>query len=369
MSELNSILSELFKNNKNNYIDFVEFSKDNFKKSCLILCFKKELHGRFFFINSLNFKNLYFLDSNYNLDNIDVVVSLGYGPAERNISILKKCIDKKIFFLEAAFLRSILMDKSSSVYDQAMCFFIDDLGYHYDPTNHSRIEMMLNDSLLKLDARQIKRAKNIIHLLTSTRLTKYNNQPEYSLNIGNPDKSKVLVVEQARNDYAILKSKGTHESFNSMLERAIIDNPNSDIIVKTHPDTLDGKRGGLKKSYYGKIATNCKRVFLLTEKINPFCLLELVDKVYVFSSMLGFESLLLKKETHVFGLPCYAGWGLTIDYQKNNNRTNTRSIEELVYIIYVLYTKYKNKNGEWAEVENMIEFLTELKKQYFLTTK
>lgn len=105
----------------------------------------------------------------------------------------------------------------------------------------------------------------------------------------------------------------------------------------------------------------------MSEEINPVSLLEIVDKVYVVTSQLGFEALMMGKEVHVFGAPFYAGYGLTIDYQKCERRTNKRSLEEMFYITYINYSYYVNpEKGERCEIEEAIDYLIKLRKEYFL---
>jgi len=76
--------------------------------------------------------------------------------------------------------------------------------------------------------------------------------------------------------------------------------------------------------------------------------------------MMGFEALLVGKEVHVYGGPCYAGWGLTIDKNKKllQARTQKRTLQEVFYAIYIELQVYINNNGEVCEIE---EFLNELK--------
>ena len=148
-----------------------------------------------------------------------------------------------------------------------------------------------------------------------------------------------------------------------MLRAAIDENPGAEILVKVHPDTLDGKRGGLRRSYFGRLQDDA-RITIIREKVNPFALLETVDRVYVFSSMLGFEALLMGKEVHVFGGPCYAGWGLTHDRRSFPRRTRRRTLDELVYAVYFAYQKYKNLAGEWCSPEEAVGILLDLREQY-----
>ena len=105
----------------------------------------------------------------------------------------------------------------------------------------------------------------------------------------------------------------------------------------------------------------------MSEEINPISLPEIVDKVYVCTSQLGFEALMMGKEVHVFGMPFYAGYGLTIDYQKCERRKNNRTLEEIFYITYINYSYYVNpEKEERCEIEEAIDYLIKLRREYFL---
>ncbi len=97
------------------------------------------------------------------------------------------------------------------------------------------------------------------------------------------------------------------KTFREMLECAIYENPQAKIYVKLHPMVYLGK----KRGYLQKVKSN-DRIKVIWENFNPIQLLEHMDKVYTVSSQMGFEAILLEKEVHCFGLPFYAGWGLTI---------------------------------------------------------
>ena len=66
-----------------------------------------------------------------------------------------------------------------------------------------------------------------------------------------------------------------------MLDDAIRENPNSFILIKTHPDAITGGED---------------RVCLLRENLNQISLLQAVDKVYVVSSQMGMEGLICGKQ-------------------------------------------------------------------------
>jgi len=326
----------------------------------LLLVERDELYGRSFFLESLGAPIVRGIPPQTRPD--DVAICFGYTALERHAVRLRASGITNLLFLEAGFLRGVVLDNSCSVYDQAICFFVDDLGFHFDPTAPTRLECLLNDPHLNPTAADLERARALRTRIVESRLTKYNDQP-MTVPVGAKRSSRVLVVEQARNDWAVLKSGGSRRRFDSILHTALDENPDAEILVKVHPDSLDGKRGGLQRSYFGRLK-GTGRITIVREKVNPFALLESVDKVYVFSSMLGFEASLMGKEVHVFGTPCYAGWGVTRDRQAVPRRARRRSLDELVYFIYFTYQCYKNLEGEWCRAEDAIDILLDLRERY-----
>ena len=57
---------------------------------------------------------------------------------------------------------------------------------------------------------------------------------------------------------------------------------------------------------------------------------------------MGFEALILGCECVVFGMPFYAGWGLTDDRVSCLRRKRILSLTEVFAASYILYTKYNN---------------------------
>ena len=215
--------------------------------------------------------------------------------------------------------------------------------------------------------KSIERQNYLISIdkIVKTHLTKYNNQPIYEPKIGREGVKKVLVVDQSYGDMSIIRGWGSDKLFSDMLETAIKENPDADIIVKTHPDTISGNRGG-----YFKGLKAHDNIYTQTEPINPISLIKYVDKVYVCTTQFGFEALMCDKEVHVFGMPFYAGWGLTHDRQKCERRTNTRTLEEVFYIAYIMYSYYVNPDKQSrCEIEEAIDYLLTLREEYFNTRK
>lgn len=271
--------------------------------------------------------------------------------------------NKPVVFIEDAFLRSAdtFANRQCPVeFKKGISFTIDYLSPYFDATSPTYLELMLNDKSLIITQEEKERARKCINKIVEKHLTKYNHQPIFEPKIGRDGVKKVLVVDQSFGDMSIKKGLANSNTFKKMLKAAIKENPNADIIVKTHPDTMAGTKSG----YYQKIKER-GNIYLQTEPINPISLIKYVDKVYVCTTQFGFEALLCGKEVHTFGMPFYAGWGLTIDNKKCERRTNTRTLEEIFYITYILYSKYVNpiKQSE-CQIEDAIDYLLDLRKKY-----
>lgn len=72
--------------------------------------------------------------------------------------------------------------------------------------------------------------------------------------------------------------------------------------------------------------------------------LEKADAAFVHSSPVGFESLLWGTPTYAFGMPFYAGWGVTNDSLPSPERRMplTHGIAQLAYAYLVRYSRYVN---------------------------
>ena len=96
--------------------------------------------------------------------------------------------------------------------------------------------------------------------------------------------------------------------------------------------------------------------------INPFDLISQIDEIYVHNDLIGFEALLCGKVVNVYGVPFYAGWGLTCDKLSFHRRNKKLSIEELFYISYIVYCKYVNpKTKSICDIEEAIDYLINIK--------
>lgn len=295
----------------------------------------------------------------------DIAYLWGFWDYDKILTMLSISNRFPFFYIEDAFIKSILTSpvNGDSKYHSGIGFNIDDLTFYFDATRPSRLECMLNSEKLNITIEQKKRANSLMAYITKNYLTKYNYQPIYNFTIGRENVKKILVVDQVVGDYSIKKGMADDNTFSQMLNDAINENKEADIIVKTHPDTI-AKRD--KTAGYYASLKNHGNVYILRDNINPIALLKKIDLVYVCTSQLGFEALMCGKEVHVYGMPFYAGWGLTIDQKNCVRRTRQRSLEEVFYITYILYSRYVDPvSKSYCEIEYALDYLLGLRNEYF----
>ncbi len=268
--------------------------------------------------------------------------------------------------IEDGFLRSADTWCNSEVdkkFTHGISFTFTNDVFYFDATQSSFIERQIADETFVLSKDEEDRVKKLIKIIVDNNVTKYNHQPIYTPKIGRNGVKKVLVVDQSYGDFSIKKGLASEKTFKDMLEAAIKENPNADIIVKTHPDAL--APGSKRATGYYSSLEDYDNVFVLREPVNPISLLKSVDKVYVCTTQFGFEALMCGKEVHVFGMPFYAGWGLTIDRQTCERRTVKRTLEELFYIVYIKNSFYVDPVAKRrCSIEKAIEYLIGLRKEY-----
>lgn len=247
---------------------------------------------------------------------------------------------------------------------QPFSLVVDDIGIYYDTSCPSRLENLILSAEQMLPE-TLENAEKAIDWIVAHKLSKYNHAPDFERSgfaRGTlPEKETVLVIDQTYGDMAVQYGGADTQTFTDMFQAALAENPNAEIWVKTHPDVLSGKKQG----YLTALPDVSGSVRLLAEDVNPLSLLEKVDKVYCVTSQMGFEALLLGKPVSVFGLPWYAGWGVSDDRHpqiadlKKQNRRQPRSLTQLFAAAYLQYSRYINPNtGESGTIFDVLAHLT-----------
>ena len=175
-----------------------------------------------------------------------VLSGIWFGEQQLEALYYAQYYNIPVLIMEDGFIRSATTYADETKEDkflQGISFNFDNLSAYFDATAPSNLEQILNSKDLVLTQEQKLRARKLINRIIETKLTKYNHQPIFTPNIGK-NKKKVLVVDQSFGDMSIARGGANEKTFKLMLEQAIQENPDADIIVKTHPDTMTGNRGG-----------------------------------------------------------------------------------------------------------------------------
>ena len=126
---------------------------------------------------------------------------------------------------------------------------------------------------------------------------------------------------------------------------------------------------GKKRGYLCNLRPSSSRIHILAEDLNPLSVLEKADRIYVVTSQMGIEALFLGKPVECFGIPFYAGWGLTRDRQRCSRRTKKRTIEELFVAAYLLYPRYLNpQTGRQGCLKDVIGHLVRQRQVFQVET-
>jgi capsular polysaccharide export protein len=260
--------------------------------------------------------------------------------------------------LEDGFLRSIDLGVSGAA---PLSIVIDDLGIYYDATQPSRLEATIAALSPNQDLQE--QSNRALSLIRKHRLSKYNHAPERALPpVAAPYTARVLVIDQTMGDVSVRLGGADQEVFARMLDAAMAENPQAEVWVKTHPDVLSGKKQGYLPA--AELAHHPDpRLHLLADDVSPLALLEQVEKVYVVTSQMGFEALMLHKPVVCFGQPWYAGWGLTDDRHPRMDQLGTRrkvprTLEQLFEAAYLHYARYIDPlTGKPGTIFDVIDWL------------
>ena len=292
-----------------------------------------------------------------NSKQVEAVLAWGRKPSANKAEQLAKKLDLPVWRLEDGFIHSLGQGVLGA---HSLSLVVDERGIYYDATQPSDLETLLaDDPKGQLDDKSLLiRAAQLIQSITSQRISKYNNAPLEVKALNLPAGKKVLVVDQTAGDMSLKYGLVKAHTAEQMLTAALAEHPDAQILLKTHPDVIARKKQGCFPTKFQH-----PRVTWISQAINPLSLLAEVEQVYVLTSQLGFEALMMGKKVSCFGMPFYAGWGLTDDRADRNlavfqRRNRQRSIEEVFAAAYLVYSRYLDpERGVLCELERVIEYL------------
>ena len=242
--------------------------------------------------------------------------------------------------IEDGFLRS------NHKFSQPVSLIFDRQGIYFDSTAASDIEHQICKPLSKA---QQTRTANLIQQWRKAGVSKYNYLPDYNTKIA---QKYVLVIDQIAGDASLLYGQVSPNSFNHMIEQALSENPDHLIIIKTHPDKFLGPQKGMID--LAKVESN-PRVLCIDTACHPVKLIQQADKVYTVTSQIGFEALIWQRPVKCFGMPFYAGWGLTEDVLPRPDRRMDVTLEQLIHGALIEYPSYIDpETGRCSSIEQAI---------------
>jgi capsular polysaccharide export protein len=267
-----------------------------------------------------------------------------------------------IYCMEDGFIRS---NGLGATLLAPLSVVIDTQGIYYDATQPSDLEQLLSTCEALTDEQQA-RVQRLWQKLLVQRVSKYNVGQANQLNgIGKAPisgKRRLLIVGQVEDDLSVKYCGSTITTNTGLIARVRQDNPDAYLIYKPHPDVEAGLRSGKVAE-----ATLALVDSVAYEMAMPDCL-DAVDAVHTISSLTGFEALLRGLQVTCYGLPFYAGWGLTTDidvhaepkrsYLQRRQRSSALTIKQLIHCTLIDYPLYRLPNGYGlAQPEQVIDYL------------
>lgn len=209
---------------------------------------------------------------------------------------------------------------------------VDRLGPYFDPSRPSELEQLLQDG--QFEEPLLERARQIRARIVASGLGKYERGLAPIDRIDS--RPHILVPGQVEDDRSVLAGGSGLTSNLELLARVRAERPDACILYKPHPDVVAGHRKGAVAQ--GTCLEFADRI-VAEHAISS--LLEMVDEVHVNTSLAGFEGLMRGKSVTTYGVPFYAGWGLTRDLGPvPERRSRKRSLDELVAATLLVYPRY-----------------------------
>lgn len=302
----------------------------------------------------------------------DVLVGWGQKANTRQIKQKAQELGLPYWQLEDGFIGYIGHPAKGG---KAVSLIADPVGIYYDARQPSQLEQLI---ATPCEPQMLARAERLISELVRLGITKYNcyaTVPTHSANHGSVSrfaaqgalgglpsalaarlqqsgKPRILLVDQVAGDLSIPGALASEADFVAMVEAARRNHPYARLLLRTHPDTRFGKKSGVLARL------QLDDVEVVADHCHPHALLNVVDAVYTVSSQLGFEALLLGKPVYCFGMPFYAGWGLTHDSKQCDRRNVKVSLAQLVAAAMICYPRYLDPVlGQRCEVEEVIAII------------
>lgn len=310
----------------------------------------------------------------YNSSKVEAVAGWGHKETAKEAMLYAKEKHLPYIALEDGFIRSFDLGVNNA---PTMSLSVDPFGCYYDASTPSLIDHLIENKDDWFTQDQYLYAQQLIDQITTLEISKYNKSipATHDLIFNGQDEAftalrrKILIIDQTLNDASLILGAAPDNVEELIIQELKQNFKGSDVYIKVHPDVLAGKKKSLIS--LNKLRENGIRFNILAHPFNAISLLKLFDVVFTATSQMGFEALLLKKEVHCFGVPFYAGYGLTIDHIQHHRCEERKkmglvTIEELFTVAYLKLCRYINPiTNQRCSLEEVINLLALQKKIYY----
>lgn len=239
--------------------------------------------------------------------------------------------DGQMLFIEDGFLRSAGL---GSNFHFPLSLAVDARAMHFDAKMGSDLETILQNADFSSD--ELALAADIRTMIVDGALTKYNlAAPPAQIGPAPGGRRRVLIAGQVPDDAAMRFGATGPRSAEDLARAVRAENPDAFIVFKEHPELVAGTRTG-------RSDPEILRPFVDSFLTHGSILDEIgaADEVHAITSLAGFEALLRGKAVTTWGVPFYAGWGLTRDMAPVTRRTRRLNLDELVAGALIRYPSY-----------------------------
>ena len=227
--------------------------------------------------------------------------------------------------VEDSFLRSVRTGRQGA---PSLGVILDRTGVFFDATQNNDLHRLIHQSE-RISQVEFDQAREGIQMLKAQHLSKYN---AFALDDPDLPSEYILLVDQTVGDASVSLGGADAGSFDRMLHCAMSENPGMKILIKAHPETSAGKRAGHFKGGKKK-----GLITLYDRPVSPWRLMKSARKVYCVTSQMGLEAIFAGHRPVVFGMPFYAGWGLSDDRHADMRHKGWRNREHLFWAAYIKY--------------------------------
>ena len=193
--------------------------------------------------------------------------------------------------------------------------------------------------------------------LTENRISKYN-VGNANFTVPPTDKTIILVPGQVEDDASIRYGSPQIRRNLDLLRTVRERHPDAYIIYKPHPDVVSGNRTG-----HISAEDTARYADQTAPETDILTCLQYADEVHTMTSLTGFEALLRGKKVCCYGLPFYAGWGLTQDLLPIERRCRKLELWQLIAGTLIYYPTYIHPETRlFTNATTAIEILKNQKK-------